>query len=1183
MGLTEVMLKRADLETNSVSALDMIAKAYGLANAAFLRTAEQQEEKEVSRLLQITEQAFLNRLEVNIEMIDPNSNISTVCKSAKNKLENMRSNVIVQLNEIPNDFGSGSLQNITPEMIEIERKHIQSVRRICAYIAEEIKSLLAFLADKAVSILGYPTCQFAVLGLGSLSRKEMTPYSDLEFAILVSDEDDMGENKTFFQKFTHLLHMYILGLKETIIPSLALKPLNDFASGDIHKEWYLDHYTPRGFAFDGCMPWACKTPTGRKSSEYGPPFELIGTPQKITELLEDSSFSKAEHLAELLVSSVFICGDPGLVKTYHELIQEKTGRELVFSKDKNNEPYLTVGQHNALENIKNDVCRWNTNLKDLGNNGKLYDAKKEIYRLPSTIGHGLANFADIYNTDPWDALEKLHSLGMLTENGAHNLMVAVSISNEVRLRTYMTNRCQKESFKFLQTLPSSNSSEELFHLKRDILLRFYLTVQSLEDALISCIGNKQIDAQIVRQFRLMLSTKSFYSNSPEVLARIYYRTLDYRKALGCLEEENTHANTEVKLLKGVLHTDICEFGVASKILNELLKEDSLTVQEKRRVLNALGNLSMWTSKPHMAKQFYEEAVSITAGDDQMELARAQAILAHACCRLGEYELAKGTITSAVDKYQQTYSDKSLNIDYFFSKLYHSEILLDIGQFQAAIKTQKEAYRMACKLYGTDIIHPLLANVLSQLGSSYIRCGQFSEAYSCKCKALEIRNVYYASYRSHRDLIQSHLDIAQIFTHMGNFDASFRHLTEAKELQTNLNITNENTLENAATYTMLGNLDLSLWNLDEAYEHFTKSLEILIAVYGERNSPERLEALSALAAVWYRRCHYETAIPLQTKVIEGYEHMYNTTNHPTIAYAKLQLASILQDSGKLAESLKSCEEAVAIWEVLYRKGMCHPFFITAYQTIANAHQQGGTLDVAEKYYTMALQTSKRLYGDIVHPDVADLLDNVANCYKKQNKFHQSLIYHRVALEMREVIFAKDKNVRPILASYNNLGTTYESMGNTMKSFFYYNLLMKNIEQKDEIFHYPEGALFLVNTSRLYAVYGNIGLCITQYEKALSHLRNKIPNDAHPGICVLLNNLGNVYSEIGEAEVAVRYYEQAMTAQQTVYRDQLTEQRAETMINLGRQLLTTNESMRGFQLMMHGQSIKATIQRDQLRKT
>jgi len=107
--------------------------------------------------------------------------------------------------------------------------------------------------------MGEAPCTFALIGMGSLARCEITPYSDFENIIILDNSllrDEFYEKTlNYFRWFSVIFHIVLINLQETIIPSVAIDSL---------KDWFYDDITPRGISFDGMMPHACKFPLGRQ-------------------------------------------------------------------------------------------------------------------------------------------------------------------------------------------------------------------------------------------------------------------------------------------------------------------------------------------------------------------------------------------------------------------------------------------------------------------------------------------------------------------------------------------------------------------------------------------------------------------------------------------------------------------------------------------------------------------------------------------------------------------------------------------------------------------------------------------------------------------------------------------------------------------------------------------------------
>lgn len=81
------------------------------------------------------------------------------------------------------------------------------IRELCERISSRVKQFLSRVINQCVQVLGDPPCDYQVVVLGSLARDEMTPYSDLEWAILISSEEE--KCKVFFRSLTNLVHLQV--------------------------------------------------------------------------------------------------------------------------------------------------------------------------------------------------------------------------------------------------------------------------------------------------------------------------------------------------------------------------------------------------------------------------------------------------------------------------------------------------------------------------------------------------------------------------------------------------------------------------------------------------------------------------------------------------------------------------------------------------------------------------------------------------------------------------------------------------------------------------------------------------------------------------------------------------------------------------------------------------------------
>lgn len=80
--------------------------------------------------------------------------------------------------------------------------------------------MLDDILKNGFDLFGILPCSYAGLGLGSLSRDEMSPYSDLEFALLIGDSSP--DIVDYFRQMVGWLELQVIHLGETPINILKM-------------------------------------------------------------------------------------------------------------------------------------------------------------------------------------------------------------------------------------------------------------------------------------------------------------------------------------------------------------------------------------------------------------------------------------------------------------------------------------------------------------------------------------------------------------------------------------------------------------------------------------------------------------------------------------------------------------------------------------------------------------------------------------------------------------------------------------------------------------------------------------------------------------------------------------------------------------------------------------------------
>ncbi|KIC73196.1 hypothetical protein DB42_CE00010, partial [Neochlamydia sp. EPS4] len=305
----------------------------------------------------------------------------------------------------------------------------QQVRNLYGKIAQGIKAFFGLLVEQSIETLGPASCEYAMIGFGSLARQEMTLYSDLEFGILM--QTDNPENRDYFKRLTTLIHLKVINLGETILPALNIPCLKAIS--------FFDGITPRGFAFDGAgvEGKGCKTPFGN-----GTTFELIQTPEQMAQYIAEDEHGKwwhekEPHLPMELLNFTHLLGNVELTKTYDGKIQEKLNT--FYQEGLNLRKYLAK-QHLVLADMK----AFYPGIGDPDREGMLFQVKNDFYRFLHLALDRLALLKKVSASNTFIRIDKLKELGVITNGATEKLREWMNIVLFMRLKTYSHYQGQQE-------------------------------------------------------------------------------------------------------------------------------------------------------------------------------------------------------------------------------------------------------------------------------------------------------------------------------------------------------------------------------------------------------------------------------------------------------------------------------------------------------------------------------------------------------------------------------------------------------------------------------------------------------------------------------------------------------------------------------------------------------------------
>ena len=754
---------------------------------------------------------------------------------------------------------------------EIEKKKdLSGAKKLFEDMASGMNGLLAKLYKEAEKELGDAPCKYAVMGCGSLALQHITPYSDFEFAILTEDvdHDSKPEIRKYFKHLTSLVHFEVINLGET---------LGKYG-------WYLGDLVRKGISFD----LGGKTPLGRIDKDK--PYELIQTVDGMLWYVRNEG-NKASHIDKnfptVLEKAVHVYGDENLILDYQTKVSEffhtdehcQTRAIEVLKEGMVEHNYLKISSAKPVKEIKGDIQRHKPKF-DIETEGKSFEVKQEIYRLPDRLLYDLGLYYGLQGS-AWDIVDGLYKEKVIGEEAAKNLKYAVSFATMLRLKTYLHNKEQRED---MSIFARDEEEAKIFHLPKEDLEEqgslfkyFYIAIELHRNLEKFCDTSNRKD---------FFKHCNFYQDDNETKGNIYSRLLRYDKAIECHKKS---------------------LDIRQKIHGE---EHFYTAQS----YNNLALVYRITGNYKDAIECHKKSLYIR----QKIHGEEHSYTAQSYNNLGVAYYGKGNknYDEAVKNYE-----KCLKIR---KKIYkeqpHSDIIESLnnlgliynmkGEYDKSMKYYVQCSNM-CEAVYKNHSNEHYADILNNLGDVYCNQGNYKDAIECHKKSLDIREKIYEK-KPHRDIAQSYNNIGSIYFKYKNYDKATEYFKIALDIGEEF-YGRKPHFDVAGYLNNLGIIYRIIKNYDEALKQYEKSLQIYKKIHNDNSHEYYAICLNNIGSVYLAKEDYNNAMKYYTKGLRMKQEIYK--KHPSIAislnnigevYQKLNIQSMYVEYVKQAYAMsKNC--------------------------------------------------------------------------------------------------------------------------------------------------------------------------------------------------------------------------------------------------------------------------------------
>jgi tetratricopeptide (TPR) repeat protein len=952
-----------------------------------------------------------------------------------------------------------------------------SAREILAEFSKNIRAFFESMLEDLYLILGKPPCESAWMSLGSLGRNEMSPFSDLEFALLVAA--NTPANLLYFRRMVKCLEMRVINLGET-----EFKILNN------------GHESPtvRGFSFDD----GGNTPLGKQGY-----VELVATPKDLSRFQSEKFYKEDLILSNVLRTSGLLSGSKVL---HQEYVQAVNG----ILSGESKKLQLTARQERALNILAGHLTQFEPKIDSEKEKTPVFNIKEELYRLPTFLIAGLADYFGIERQSTWDKLDALVAENILSDEGAGNLSAALSDIMSLRIRSH---------------LHYGQECDEAFHPsmdERSLSSRRLNRAFILQEADIEKIkGIYRVLLPLHRRFKEICATgdfaqlkqESFYDDSMEVQAEACKKLGQYSQCKECFQKalalnpDDTRTQLEFAQL-------LWELGEHSEARQYLERAQDAIESCKELLPGSLsfeGRMSLDMGDVKGAFKAYATSVDV----DNTTAGSLSSIINIGTLYfdLGRYDKAQEVFEKLLPMIEKVYGHKHARTALCLSRL--GMAARNLGKVDSAIKYHEEALQLVTELYGNR--HPSTAYDLHNLGISRFERGDVRESIRCFEEALEIWKTAFGDKHTLVATCLSNLSAAWL--ELGDAKKAIAFLEESARIERSYYGDDHPNV--AITLANLGMAWKQAGDAEAAVEYLEEASKILEKFY-HAHHPWIAKLLNSLGSTWCKLGFAEKAIEYCEASLRINRKVYGD-RHSSVAICLNNLGLASGDLGEANKAIAYHEEALGILKEVY--GDEHPRVGHCLTSLGFAWGDLGDQEKAIEYLSEALKLGRKCYGNR-HPTVADRLTNLSCACREIGDYEAVRRYLEGALEIIRNVYGDEH--REVAGILYDLGLAWRELGKPEEAI---GCLEECLAIRRKLYghEHPDVATCCYFLSDILMGLGSSqhGQKAVGYSEEALRINKLVYGDEHPFVLDCLQALGRTWLSASHLEKARECFEEVLS--------------------------------------------------------
>ena len=1107
--LAHIYQNRSQLQHgNSTSIMINLIKSAALYNAAITRSSQNVEKLQNDlKQLCVDILKFAGAKQTNADLVQE-------AERVKEKIQNMRR------------FVNKNLLKDTDKDISInqEQEKIEHIKNLQNKITQDYTQIMADLSQYCEEVMGEAPCKFTVVGMGSLARKEITPYSDFEHIIVLEEISQQKTQKgiviNYFRWFSVIFHIVVLNLQETILPSVLIYSLNDKASK--HGDWFYDAFTTRGISFDGMMPHACKFPLGRQQFTDDKPWttELI---KPVSEMLKyvitEEDLRNGYHLKDILTKICFVYGDKTIFDDF------ELGVHKIIKLDDKKIQIDTI-KRQMLEDLDKFAAR-STILELLPK--KEFNLKQVIFRSTTLFIAALGRVYNFRATSSFDIIEQLKKKQGFNEKAKHRLMYAVAIACEIRLKWYM--KCQRQNdavkskscsaIKMLSDLTTKKTVVSYFqtayelqcHISKTFDLDkkyFYSNPILFTSSLYYCLGEKQKFVAFTKEYiniyrdkKTRLFTfddcmKQNHDNDKKVLNSETFTYQEVFENQPSFNENITSLNENFATAK-----HLKEFGTYLRIINQYDEALEYFKNEEKILLKIPNNChSSQTAIPKIIKK-----INVTSKLKTILIANA-----------------KEFPQSTSEYKKKNLSEKSL--DHKLSNCQHRIgcCLMNTNQFTEALDYLKRSLAIKEQIsLGVDS-DPSISDTLHKIGRCLMNMNQHTEALDYLKRSLTIAEQISLVVNPDISISTTLHDIFRCLINMKQITETWDFWEQIFAIEERTSLIADSHSSISDTLHTIGCCLINMNQLNEALDYLKRSLAIKERISLTVDSdPSISTTLHTIGRCLINMNQFNKALDYLKRSLAIKERISLAVDSASSISATLhEIGRCLIYMNQLNKALDYLKRSLAIKERISLAVDSDPRISTTLHTIGRCLINMNQFNKALDYLKRSLAIKERISLDVdSDPRISTTLHTIGCCLINMNQFNEALDYLKRSLEIKERISLDVDSDPRISTTLHEIGCCFINMNQFTEALDY---LKRSLAIKERI------SLTVDTDGDISTTLHEIGRCLinrNQFTEALNYLKRSLAIKERISLTVDTDrDISTILHEIGRCLINMNQFTEAL---------------------------------------------------------